>query len=109
MELELQIQSLIFSFVYGMFFSLLLNLNYHIVVNVNNWYKIILSFLFVVATVLVYFIIIRLINDGIIHFYFLLVFLCGVFIAERKTYVIRRKCQKKVNNSEKRDNILTKD
>lgn len=59
MTLKVQVMSLIISFLYGIFFSIFLNLNYKIIYNNNKIYKIGGTFLFVLVNVLLYFLIIK--------------------------------------------------
>lgn len=95
MSLEVQIQSLAFSLLYGMFFSLVLNLNYQYIFNTKIYYKIIINFMFVVIMVLLYFILLYRINNGIFHSYFILVIIFGVIIGNSKTKILRKLLLKK--------------
>ena len=63
--LDIQIKSIIFSFLYGMFFSFLLNLNYKYIYYSKGVFKILVNVFFVVDNVFLYFIILRYINNGI--------------------------------------------
>lgn len=95
MTLEIQIQSLIFSLIYGMFFALIMNLNYKYIFNTKIYYKIIVNLMFVVIMVLLYFILLRKINNGIFHSYFILMIVVGVTIGNYKTKVLRKLFLKK--------------
>lgn len=95
MSLEIQIQSLVFSLVYGMFFALIMNLNYKYIFNTKIYYKIIVNFMFVVIMVMLYFILLRKINNGIFHSYFILMIVLGVAIGNYKTRVLRKLFLKK--------------
>jgi len=90
MVLEVQLQSLIYSFVYGFFFSFLLNINYKYLFNSTNFYKIIINILFILDNVLLYYILLRLINNGVIHIYFLLMIVLGFMFGNYYTKKIRR-------------------
>jgi len=81
--LDIQIKSIIFSFIYGIFFSFLLNLNYKFIYYSKGILKILINIFFVVDNVLLYFIILKFLNNGIIHFYFLLSLFLG-FISVNK-------------------------
>ncbi len=91
MTLEVQIQSFVYSFLYGMFFSLMLNLHYTLLFQSKKWVQIILSFLFLLDHVLVYFIFLRWINQGIFHPYFLLLLYLGYFVGNHTTKKLRGK------------------
>lgn len=90
MVLEVQLQSLIYSFVYGFFFSFLLNINYKYLFNSTSIYKIIINILFILDNVLLYYIILRYINNGVIHMYFLLMIVFGFVFGNYYTKKIRR-------------------
>jgi hypothetical protein len=90
MMLIIQIRSLIYSFLYGMFFSLLLNLNYRYIYNKKMIIKIMVTFLFIIDNVLLYFLILKHINSGIIHFYFILMVIAGYCLANRKTNALKK-------------------
>ena len=90
MNLEIQIQVLVYSLMYGMFFSLVMNLCYRYIFYTKTYYKVIINFLFIINMVLIYFIILRKINNGIFHSYFLLMIILGIFIGNNKTKVLRK-------------------
>lgn len=87
MNLTIQLNLLAFSFFYGIFVSLLINLNYKLLYNENKLIKILSTILFVGVNVLLYFIILLRINNGILHFYSLLIIVVG-FILEN--YIERK-------------------
>lgn len=76
-SLDIQIKSIIFSFIYGAFFSFLLNLNYKFIYYSKGILKILINAFFILDNVFLYFIILRFINNGIVHFYFLLSMFLG--------------------------------
>lgn len=86
MILKLQIISLIFSFVYGLIFYFLILLNKKYLY--GNKISFIIDVLFIIDNVLLYFIILRYINNGIFHIYFsltiILGFLLGYYIDKRR-------------------------
>lgn len=98
MALEVQIQSLIFSFVYGLFFSFTINLNYKYLFLGKVYWRIMINFLFLLDHTFLYFILLRLINHGVLHFYFFLMLLFGFLFGERKNKLFRRRIQKKERN-----------
>lgn len=77
MILKLQIISLVVSFLYGIFFSFLLNINYKLIYNDNKFIKIIGTFLFVIFNSLLYFLILLKINNGIVHIYCIITLIVG--------------------------------
>ena len=72
MNLKLQIYSFVFSFLFGIILSVFTNLNYGLLFNKNKKIKILGNFLFLFDFSLIYFLGIKLINNGILHIYFLL-------------------------------------
>lgn len=75
--LDIQIKSIIYSFIYGIFFSFLLNLNYKFIFYSKGIIKITINFLFILDNTLLYFIILRYINNGILHYYFIISLFLG--------------------------------
>ena len=95
MSLNCQIITIIFSFIYGIFFCFLLELNYKYIYMGNKVYRIIVTFLFVMCNTLLYFIILRKINYGVVHVYFLLCILTGYILSNfvYKKLIVKRKKQ----------------
>ena len=91
MILKIQIYSILYSFLYGMIFYALLEVNYKIIYESKLFIKIICSLLFLLVNTLLYFIILIRINNGIVHIYFLLSIILGYILA----YFIRLKLFKK--------------
>ena len=81
MPLINQISTIIFSFIYGIIFYILLEINYKYIYCGKTIYKIIVTFLFVMCNTLLYFIILKKINHGIIHIYFLICILTGYILS----------------------------
>lgn len=81
-SLNIQILSFTVSFLYGMFFYLLLEINYKFLTSSSLLVKIISSLLFVVFNTLLYFIILLYINNGYVHVYFLFLMLVGYFFCK---------------------------
>jgi len=90
MGLELQIQTIIFSFVYGMFFSLLYNLFYRYLFCGKVVMRIIKDFIFVIAIFSLFFAGLKIINGGIIHLYFIIMLLIGFIVGNKKTKKTRK-------------------
>ena len=91
MILKIQIYSILYSFLYGIIFYILLEFNYKIIYESKLFIKIIYSLLFLLANTLLYFIILIKINNGIVHVYFLLSIILGYVLA----YSIKVKLFKK--------------
>ena len=77
MSLQIQIYSLIFSFCFGIFFEILLSFNERFIYSSNLFVKVSSSVLFILFNVILYFIILIKINNGILHIYFLICILLG--------------------------------
>jgi len=59
------------------------------------YYRIVTSIFFILVNVFLYFLLLRLINCGVIHPYFLLMILLGFFVGNSKTRVLRFLFRKK--------------
>lgn len=77
MNLPTQIISLTFSFFYGIIFGLFINLNYKIIYSDKILIKYIGTFLVILISTLLYFIILRKINNANMHIYCLIVLSLG--------------------------------
>ena len=77
MDLLVQFQVLIVSFVYGIMLSYIVKLQYKYMFIGKLWYKIIFNIVFMIDIVLLYFLMLRLIDDGIFHIYFLFLIVLG--------------------------------
>lgn len=77
MNLDTQISTLLVSFLYGMAFSSLVSVNYKYLYHKKILLRILFTFLFIFANVLIYFIILRKINQAILHPYSLGMILVG--------------------------------
>lgn len=77
MELSIQLKILIVSFLYGIIISYILKSEYKYFFESKLWYKILLTGLFMFDNVLVYFLILKFINNGIFHIYFLFLIIAG--------------------------------
>lgn len=90
MNLELQIQSLIFSLVFGMFFALMYNLFYKYLFRGIVVIRFIVNLIFVISNTTLYFLLLKTINNGRIHSYFLIMLVIGFIIGNVKTRKIRK-------------------
>lgn len=77
MELSIQLQALTVSFVYGILFSYLIKLQYRYLFESKLYYKILITTLFIFDNCLLYFLILRMINNAMFHIYFLLLIILG--------------------------------
>ena len=77
MELSVQLQVLTVSFVYGILFSYLVKIQHRFLFDSKRFYKLLITFLFVFDNCLLYFLILRKINNVVFHIYFLLMLLIG--------------------------------
>ena len=83
MALYIQIKVLIISFVYGIILAYIINKQYKYFFNSNLWYRIILDIFFVFDVVVLYFLILKTINNGIFHIYFLFLIILGYIFGYR--------------------------
>lgn len=103
MLLETQIQSLIFSFVYGLFFSFLLDFHYKYIFETKLPIRIVVNLFFILDHAFLYFILLRLINHGILHIYFFFSLALGFLVAHPKTRILRS-CFKKPKKKKSQSN-----
>jgi len=83
MELVTQIKSLLFSFCFGIIFSTIVDIFEKIIYHKKLAFQIINTFLISIFFCLMYFIFIKKINYGVIHVYFILMILIGMFFDKR--------------------------
>ena len=76
-SLNYQLISIGFSFLYGFLFGFFIKINYSVLFNVNRLIRIIGTCFFMIDVSLLYFIVLKFINYGVIHVYFLFMFLFG--------------------------------
>lgn len=79
MILKVQLTSILFSFLYGCLFSFLLKINYKYIYYSKGTIKLLINLFFIIDNTLLYFIILRYVNNGIFHFYFLTAIVLGFF------------------------------
>ncbi|MGN1000427.1 MAG: spore cortex biosynthesis protein YabQ [Bacilli bacterium] len=91
MKLEIQLQSLVMSFLFGMFFSLIFNIFYRRIFRIKKHLRLITTILFLLINTTLYFWLLVLVNDGIVHIYFLISILFGFLVGNRKTKKLRYK------------------
>lgn len=79
MNLKIQCFSFLFSFLFGIFFFLILYFHRKFLFTNLKIFKFINPFVFVLDMSLLYFLGLKKINEGKIHIYFLFVFLIGCY------------------------------
>lgn len=94
MNLKTQITLIIFSFFYGFFFSIFLNINYKFIYSSKRFIKFLSSFLIIIISVLVYFVSIKKINNAILHPYSILMVIVGFFVDICMNRIIAKKIKK---------------
>ena len=67
--LKIQVYTILFSFLFGIFFFLLVNLNYKFIHSKNKFIKIFSTILIIILSVIIYFIGIMKISYGVFHIY----------------------------------------
>ena len=82
MELKIQVYSFVVSFIYGLFFYLMLGLHARIIYSSFILVKVVGSLLFVIVMSLLYFIMLLYINNGYVHLYFFLCIMLGYFVCK---------------------------
>lgn len=83
MDAKVQIEVLLFSFLYGVFFYFISLVNNKIIFNKKRLYKSVTIILFMYNIVLLYIIIVYKINKGIFHIYFFLMMILGFMLGAR--------------------------
>ena len=91
MNLNIQILSVIFSFSFGIIFAYIYNLNYNFIYFTSLRYKIVINLLLVLNFFLIYFILLKNINEGVVHIYLVLIFLGGFILFYNKNIILRNK------------------
>lgn len=80
MSLAIQIQTIAYTFLFGIYIALLFNLLYRVLFTKSIFLNLISNFLFVIFNSILYFYILFLIDSGRIHIYLLFVFLISFFL-----------------------------
>lgn len=93
MILKNQILTIIFSIIYGFFFYLLIYLNKKVLFNKSIIKRIISNLLFIIDMVLIYFIIIKIVNNGVLTYYSYIFIIIGMLI--QKNIINKLKTYKK--------------
>ena len=83
MDLSIQLKVLIVSFTYGIMLAYIIRGQYKYFFNAKLWYKLILNSLFVFDIVVLYFLVLKTINHGIFHIYFLFLIILGFLLGNK--------------------------
>ena len=84
MNISTQIISILFSFFFGILFSIFTTINYKFLFHKEQFFKMIFTIIYVIDMALLYFLIIKKINNGIVNSYFLLFIGFGFLIGTLK-------------------------
>lgn len=90
MNLELQIQTLSYSIFFGMFFSLIFNLSYFVILKKNKCLRYVFSIMLMIILSTIYFYLLLEINEGVLNKYLFIGFIIGVIIGNLKTKKLRK-------------------
>lgn len=83
MSLKVQMFSILFSFVFGIACMLSFKVLSKYLLYIKLKYKIIFNIMFFSFLALIYFLLLRMINNGILHSYFFLFFIFGIFVVKK--------------------------
>lgn len=83
MNLSIQLKALTISFTYGIILSYLIKIHYNYLFKSKLFYKIIISSLFVFDNCLLYFIILKIISNGMFHIYFIILLIIGYLFGRK--------------------------
>jgi len=89
MILKEQLYTILFSTIFGGIFYILIEMNKKILFNQSTGKKIISNLLFIIDLTLIYFIILRYINNGIITYYSYLFIILGALLVKYIIYIIK--------------------
>lgn len=87
MTSNIQLISMLVSFLYGSIFMILLKINFDIIKHLNKLKQNIITFIFILDMSVIYSIIIYKINNGYYHIYFIAILFLGFII----TYYVYKK------------------
>lgn len=91
MNIKTQLITILISFLFGILFSVQVSFNYKLIYNQKKYYKITFTFLLVLVNTLLYFLLIRKFNDGILHPYGLLFIIVGYIVEIMiKSFIVKK-------------------
>ena len=79
MSLFIQFKMIFITFIYGLFFYFSFNVSKKVLIHSKKLMKIILNTLFMIDHALIYFILIKSINNSVLHIYLFIFFILGIF------------------------------
>ena len=79
-DLSIQIKSILVSFLFGMFLKLIISMNYKFLFYTKGIIKVLGNLFFVIDLVFIYFLILRYVNNGIMHYYFIIFIVLGFLL-----------------------------
>lgn len=97
MSLTIQIQTFLFSLLFGMFFSFVIDILHNYLFSLKNPLQFILTFLIILIMSYIYFKCLLYLNNVIIHPYYIIAFILGFF-----NYNVGKRIFKKIVKSNKR-------
>lgn len=104
MNYKIQLISLLISFLYGIFFSIVTSYNYRNLYNTSTPFKVTINIVFILDVVLLYIIIMYKINKGIFHLYFILMVILGFIVSHNKINASIKRISKKLFIEKKKNN-----
>ncbi len=93
MNYKLQIISLIFSFIFGIFFYIVSLFHYKMIRNIPIIFKYLFTFLFMSIISFLYVLLMYKVNYGVIHIYFMIVLFIGYFSSYIYVKKFRKMCK----------------
>ena len=90
MELKIQVVTLVYSYLYGGIFTLLLYVNYKMVMESKWFFKVVIDLVFVMINVFIYFMVLKKINNGIFHPYYLVMMGLGYISVNKVVGIAKR-------------------
>lgn len=93
MNYKIQLISLLFSFIFGVFFYLSSLLNYKLIKKHHIIVKYLITFVYIIDIALLYVLFMYKINYGIIHIYFIVLLFLGYYFGYFYTRKIRKFCK----------------
>ena len=94
MSLDIQIKTLLYSFLFGIYFSIIVYLNYKIIYKLKKFYLVIGTFLIIFLNILLYFLVLLKVNNGIIHIYGIISLILGYFVCHFIYHFIEKSIKK---------------
>lgn len=91
MNLQVQINTLIFSFLYGIFFEITFHVTTPVIYHKINSIRYLGTFIFIILHVISYFLILQKINHGVVHVYSIFCLIIGYIASYNlKKYILSR-------------------